>query len=96
MVKAIYRVKVPDPEQEGEYKIYEFDSPKKVCETLNIPLQTLYSIVKGRIKYKHKSVEHMKNIIVEKEVVEVKKRTKKERPTTSEYEKSIINKLEKL
>ena len=87
-------VKIPDPEKEGEYKVYEFDSPKKVCETLTIPLQTLYSIVKGRIKYKHKSVEHMKNVIVEKEVIEVKKRIKKERPSSIEYEKNLIEKLE--
>ena len=97
MVKAIYRVKIPDPEKESEYKVYEFRSPKTVSETLHIPVQTLYGIIKGTIKKKHKSLEHIKNIIIEKEVISLpkkkdgKKRQLIERP---DFEKELIIQLE--
>ena len=96
MVKAIYRVKIPDPDKEGEYKVYEFNSPKEVSETLKIPIQTLYSIIKGRIKYKHKSIEHIKNIIIEKEVIESKRKKplkSRELRDSKKFEQELIEKL---
>lgn len=95
MVKAIYRVKIPDPEKEGEYKIFEFKSPKEVCEKLKIPEPTLYAIIKGRIKYKHKCIEHIKNIIIEKEVIKPEKKYKKEIREPDVFIKELIEELEK-
>ena len=95
MVKAIYRIKIPDPEKEGEYKIFEFNSPKHVCEKLKIPEPTLYAIIKGRIKYKHKCIEHVKNIIIEKEVIKIERKKKKEVYEPKSFEKELLTELEK-
>lgn len=100
MRSVIFKVKVPIPDKEGEYKEFEFNSPEKVCEMLNIPVPTLYAITQGRIKFTHESLKHLANIKIEKISIPAKNPRKKKKPVEvieeerKTFEKKLYEKLE--
>ena len=84
------------PRKKENIKYMNLIVQKRLVETLKIPIQTLYSIIKGRIKYKHKSIEHVKNIIIKKQVIEPKRKKPlktRGKKDSKQFEKELIEKL---
>jgi hypothetical protein len=97
MRSVIFKVKIPIPDKDGEYKEYEFSRPDDVCTLLNIPTATMYAIIQGKIKFSHKSIQHLANIKIERIPIEKKnkKKTQKEiEESRRNFEKQLLEKLE--
>ena len=65
MRPVIFKVQIPVPDT-NEYKEYEFNSPKEVCDLLKISASTLYAIIQGRIKFSHDHLKHLINIKIQR------------------------------
>ena len=64
-----FKVKIPIPEKNDEYKEFQFTSPKDVCKELSISESALYSICNNTFKWSHKRNKHLQGIIIERQTV---------------------------